>query len=178
MADAETAQTDAASNRGAAVNAMRKRVRGLISELEGLIENDDSRWEGFGLNIPANPSAPESVASVAVASLGNGRIELSWPYATRAVRYRVEGKITGVDADFKNLGSFKDLGTILKGFTAGQTVQVRIVAGNEGEVCNLARASAARRWEKRVAIRETFVPLHPAAFAHPAGRRVVGITFP
>ena len=132
VANAETAMTDAASHRGAAVNALRKRVRGLISELEGLIADDDSRWEGFGLNIPANPSAPEAVASVTAAALGNGRIELAWDYAVRAVRYRVEGKITGVDADFKNLGSFKDLGGIVKGFTAGQTVQVRIVAGNDG----------------------------------------------
>ena len=132
VADSEKAQTDAGSARGAAANALRKRVRGLISELEGLIENDDSRWEGFGLNIPGNPSAPEAVTSVTAAALGNGRIELAWPYAVRAVRYRVEGKITGVDADFKNLGSFKDLGTILKGFAATQVVQLRIVAGNDG----------------------------------------------
>ena len=119
VAEAESQQTDAMSTRGNAANALRKRVRGLISELEGLIEDDDSRYEALGLNIPANPSAPESVAIVTAAALGNGRIEGAWPYTTRAVRYRVEGKITGVDADFKNLGSFKDLGAILKGFTAG-----------------------------------------------------------
>ena len=132
VAEAESQQTDAMSTRGNAANALRKRVRGLISELEGLIEDDDSRYEALGLNIPANPSAPESVAIVTAAALGNGRIEGAWPYTTRAVRYRVEGKITGVDADFKNLGSFKDLGAILKGFTAGQTVQVRVVASNDG----------------------------------------------
>ena len=132
LAAVEAALSDSFSVRGAAANALRKRVRGFINELSDLIEDDDSRWELFGLNIPANPSAPESVASVTAAALGNGRFEVAWPYTTRAVRYRVEGKITGVDADFKSLGSFKDLGTILKGFTAGQVVQLRIVAGNDG----------------------------------------------
>jgi hypothetical protein len=132
VANAETAWSDARSARGSAVNALRKRVRGLITELEGLIEDDDSRWEGFGLNVPANPSAPEPVGSVTAAPLGNGRIELSWPYATRAVRFRVQTMITGVDAEWQNKSSSKDLQTILKGFTAGQTVKVRIVAGNDG----------------------------------------------
>ena len=40
--------------------------------------------------------------------------------------------IVGVDADFVGRGSFKDLEVILKGFTAGQTVKVRVVAGNDG----------------------------------------------
>jgi hypothetical protein len=72
------------------------------------------------------------VASVTVGALGNGRIEAGWPYATRAVRFRVETYITGVDTAWQNKGSFKDLEAILKGFTAGQTVKMRVVAGNDG----------------------------------------------
>ncbi len=131
-ADADSAQTTAFNNRAAAVTALRNRVRGLIQELGKLIAADDPRWEAFGLNIPANPSAPEPVASVTAAALGNGRIEVSWPYATRAVRYRVETFITGVDEEWQNKGSFKDLETNLKGFTAGQTVKVRVIAANDG----------------------------------------------
>ena len=97
------------------------------------------RYEAFGLNIPANPSAPEPVDSVTAAPLGNGRFELHWPYATRAVRYRVETFIVGVDTEFQNKGSFKDLGTIVKGFTAGQTVEVRIVAGKTAAMPRRAR---------------------------------------
>jgi hypothetical protein len=132
VANAEQAQTDALDARRDAVDLLRKRVRGLIKELEELIADDDSRYEAFGLNIPANPSAPESVASVTAAPLGNGRFTATWPYATRAIRFRVETFIVNVDEDWKNKGSFKDLEAILKGFTAGQTVKVRIVAGNDG----------------------------------------------
>jgi transposase len=132
IADAESAQTTALTNQTDAADGLRKRVRGLINELDELIEDDDARWEAFGLNIPANPSAPESVASVTAAPLGNGRFTATWPYATRAIRYRAETFIVGVDTEWKNKGSFKDLEAILKGFTAGQTVKVRIVAGNDG----------------------------------------------
>ncbi len=132
VADAESGQTTAMNVRRDAVDLLRKRVRGLINELGDLIADDDPRWEAFGLNIPANPSAPDPVTSVTVAALGNGRIEMSWAYATRALRFRVETFITAVDTEWQAKGSFKDLEAILKGFTAAQVVKVRVIAGNDG----------------------------------------------
>ena len=132
IANAETAQTDAIDARTTAEDGLRKRVRGLIGELETLIADDDSRWEAFGLNIPANPHAPEAVSAVTLETLSGHRLGASWPYAVRATRYRVEIKVIGVDADFRNAGSAKDLEMTLKGFTAGQVVKVRIVSGNDG----------------------------------------------
>ena len=133
VANAESAQTTAFSNRTTAENALRKRVRGLINELEGgLLADDDARWEDFGLNIPANPSAPESVASVTLAPASANRLEVSWPYAVRAIRYIIEIFIVGVDTEWRTGANSKDLTVILKGFTAGQTVKVRVVAANDG----------------------------------------------
>lgn len=65
-------------------------------------------------------------------ALGGGRIEVGWPYATRAIRYRIETLITGVDTEWQLKWSFHDLEAILKNFTAGQQVKVRVVAGNDG----------------------------------------------
>ncbi len=132
MGAAESALNTAFDNRTLAEGALRTRVRGLIDELGRLMADDDARWEEFGLNIPAHPSAPESVASVTVEAMTNHRIGVAWSYATRALRFRVETFVEGVDTEWQNKGSFKDLETILKGFTAGQTVKVRIVAGNDG----------------------------------------------
>lgn len=132
VANAETAQTTSFNVRAGKAKALRKRVRGLIDELSGLIEDNDPRWEAFGLNIPGNPSTPVPVASVTLEVLSNHRVGCSWPYATRAIRFRVETFIAGVDTEWQNKGSFKDLETILKGFTAGQVVKVRVVAGNDG----------------------------------------------
>ena len=132
VANSESAQTTAFANRTTAEGALRKRVRGLINELEGLISDDDARWEDFGLNIPANPSAPESVASVTLAPASANRLEVTWPYAVRATRYIIEILIVGVDPDWHTAANSKDLTVILKGFTAGQTVKVRVVAANDG----------------------------------------------
>ena len=132
VANAESAQTTAFTNRTTAENALRKRVRGLIDELDGLIALDDPRWEDFGLNIPANPSAPESVTSVTLAPASANRLEVTWPYAVRALRYIIEIFIVGVDTEWRNGGKSKDLAVILKGFTAGQIVKVRVVAVNDG----------------------------------------------
>ncbi len=133
VANAESAQTTAFTNRTNAENTLRKRVRGLINELEGgLLADDDARWEDFGLNIPANPSAPESVTSVTLAPASANRLEVSWPYAVRAIRYIIEILIVGVDTEWRTGANSKDLTVILKGFTAGQTVKVRVVAANDG----------------------------------------------
>jgi hypothetical protein len=132
VSDAESAQTAAFLTRSATADSLRKRVRGLISELETLIAADDPRWESFGLNIPANPSSPEPVASVTAVAVSNSRIELSYSYATRAIRYRIEQFIVGVDTEWQNKASAKDLEIILKGYTAGQVVKLRVVASNDG----------------------------------------------
>lgn len=132
VSNAESAQTAALNTRNAATDALRKRVRGLINELEQLLADDDPRWEDFGLNIPASPTAPVPVATVTLEILSQHRIYVTWSYAVRAVRYRVETKIAGVDDEFVGRGSFKDLEATLKGFTAGQTVKVRVIAGNDG----------------------------------------------
>jgi hypothetical protein len=129
---AGSALTTAKNTRDDAAGPLRKRVRGLIGELETLLADDDPLWEAFGLNVPANPSAPEPVASVTVTPTSNHRLEVAWPYAVRAVRYRVETMIVGVDEDWVNKASSKELEIILKGFTAGQVVKVRVVAGNDG----------------------------------------------
>lgn len=132
VADAETAKTQAMEGRLAAADALRRRVRGLIGELETLISDDDARWEAFGLNIPGHPTAPEPVASVTVTPTSNHRLEVAWPYATRATRYRVLDKVAGVDTEFKARATVKDLEVILKGYTAGQSVEVQVIAANEG----------------------------------------------
>jgi hypothetical protein len=132
LANAESAQTTAFTNRTNAENSLRKRVRGLIDELDGLIAADDPRWEDFGLNIPANPSAPQSVASVSVTQASNHRLEVTWPYAVRAMRYIIEIFIVGLDTEWRTGATSKDLTVILKNLTAGQTVKARVVAVNDG----------------------------------------------
>jgi hypothetical protein len=132
VANAESAQTLAFTARTAATDTLRKRVRGLIDELTLLLAPDDAKWEDFGLSIPANPAAPEQVASVSASALGNGRLEVSYAYATRAVRFRIEVFIVGVDTDWHPGKTVKDLEAILPGFTAGQVVKVRVIAANDG----------------------------------------------
>jgi hypothetical protein len=48
------------------------------------------------------------------------------------VRYKVESFILGVDTEWQNKASAKDLEVILKGYTAGQQVKLRVIASNDG----------------------------------------------
>lgn len=142
LSDAREDHGNAKTNRGtklalrdAAFKSLRKRIRGLIEELSTLIADDDPRWEDFGLTIPANPSAPEGIASLTAEATGGGKIHVEWAYATRMTGTRLLTKRTTgatLDDDFINAGTADGLEKTLPGFTPGVTVQVKAVPYNEG----------------------------------------------
>ena len=132
---AETAVTAAKNTLRTAMKALRKRVRGLINELEEILADDDPRWETFGLNIPANPSAPEGIASLTATAAGGGKIHLMWSYATRMVSTRILTKRTTgaeIDDDFVSAGTTGGLEKTLEGFVAGVIVLVKVIPYNDG----------------------------------------------
>lgn len=132
MNTANSAQTTAEKNKEAALKTLRKRVRGLIDELGTLIADDDERYEHFGLNIPANPTAPEGITSLTATATGGGKIHLEWPYATRMTGTRIMTKLIPQDDDFSSRGTADGLEKTLTGFTPGQQLQCKVIPYNDG----------------------------------------------
>lgn len=128
----ESDQANCKTLRDADKDALSAEVSGTISELRGLLADDDPRWENFGLSIPAHPNAPEPVASLTVTSVGEGREELSWSAAVRAGYYRLFIKIEGVDTDFRFLKRDTDLDHVISGLTPGATISLYVIAANAG----------------------------------------------
>ncbi len=129
---AVTAESNALASRKAAMKSLRKRIRGLIDELGTLIAEDDTRYESFGLNVPANPTAPLGIADLILTLPGNGKIHAAWPYATRMGGTRLLTKRQGIDLVFQNAGTADGLEKTLEGFTAGQLVDVQAIPYNDG----------------------------------------------
>ncbi len=127
----EQAVTDAKAAEAAAMKTLRKRVRGLIDELGQLLADDDSRYEAFGLNIPAQPSAPEGIASLTAVAQGGGKFHGSWPYATRMTGTRIMGKHIGVDDEPHSLGTAEGLEKTFTGLAPGQW-ELSAISYNEG----------------------------------------------
>ena len=127
----EQAVTDARADEAAAVKMLRKRVRGLIDELGQLLADDDSRYEAFGLNIPAHPSAPEGIASLTAVAQGGGKFHGSWPYATRMTGTRIMGKHIGVDDEPHSLGTAEGLEKTFSGLAPG-TWELSAISYNDG----------------------------------------------
>jgi hypothetical protein len=128
----EADQANCKNLRDADKEALAEEVSGMITELRGLLAADDPRWEAFGLNIPANPRAPEPVTVLSLVPGLPGRLELTWEAATRASYYRLFIQVVGVDADFRYLARDKDLDHSIKDQTPGSTVKVYVIAANEG----------------------------------------------
>ena len=127
----EQAQAAAKLVRDADVEALYQEVSATIDELRDLLAPDDTRWELFGLNIPANPSPPEGVASLTLLPAGTGRLLAQWPYAVRAEYYRLFLKRLGMDDEPVNIADPRDLEHTLKNLEPGTTVEVHIVPMNE-----------------------------------------------
>ena len=131
LAQKTTDQTTKLQARDVAEANLRKRVRGLINELETLLADDDPRWHAFGLNMPADPDTPEAVASVTLTENMAGKVVVTWPRARRATRYRIFKQVVTVDPDFVFAETVHDLEAMLEGLPSGQTLKVYIVAAND-----------------------------------------------
>ncbi len=121
---------DAKVARDNAVENLRSRMRGLITELETLLADDDPRWHAFGLSRPADEETPEAPSfTTAIASTpGTGLID--WDDALRADHYRVWILIVGVDEDFHAVETVNDSDATLTGLPTGATVKVRVTSVN------------------------------------------------
>lgn len=128
----EGEQTVTKASRDADVAALYDEESMTIAELHDCLEDADPRWELFGLNIPANPNAPEGVSALTVTAAGAGKEHAEWPYAVRADYYRVFLKRIGTDTDFVNLADPKDLEFMLKELATGSTIEVYVVPMNDG----------------------------------------------
>ncbi len=129
---ADSGVTTAKNTLTSTMKTLRKRVRGLIVELGTLMADDDARWEQFGLNIPANPSAPEAIEDLTLTALGGARVLAQWPYATRMTGTRIMLKRIGTDDDPVSAGSVGGLEKVLAALTVGQTIEVFVIAHNDG----------------------------------------------
>lgn len=118
--------------RDADVEALYDEVSGTIGEIGDRLDDDDARWELFGLNIPANPNPPLGVTSLTLTPAGTGRELAQWPYAVRAEYYRLFLKREGIDADFVNIADPKDLEYTIKNLNPGDIIHAYVVPMNDG----------------------------------------------
>lgn len=130
--DAKTAAVTTKAQAGqATLKNLRKRVRGLIDELNTLLEADDPRWHEFGLSMPSDPDTPEAVENLVLTPNMAGKVFATWERATRATRYRVFQQVLTVDAEPMNVETVHDLQFMLAGLPTGKTVRVFIIAAND-----------------------------------------------
>ncbi len=135
LGNAKTNQTTKLNLRDTAFKTLRRRIRGLIDELDTLMADDDARWEDFGLTIPANPSAPDGITSLTAAAAGTGKLHAEWTYATlmtgtRLMTRRISGSTT--DPEFINADSADGLEKTLPGFAPGAVVKMKVIPYNDG----------------------------------------------
>jgi hypothetical protein len=110
---------------------LRRRMTGLITELETLISDDDPRWHAFGLNRPADAETPEAPSFTTVVPGPNSTLLVDWDDALRADRWRVWIKVAGVDNDFRAAITVTESDATLTGLPVGASVEVRVTSVNE-----------------------------------------------
>ncbi len=129
--DAGTVQQTALMTKEAAFQTLRRRLIALVDELQLLLADDDPRWETFGLNVPANPRAPDAATNLTLTPAGPGRVLAEWDRGTRSTNDRVLIQVVGVDTDYHEYAkSGGDSQEVIKAQTPGATLKVKIVALN------------------------------------------------
>jgi len=116
--------------RDAAVESLRKRLRGLVSELEQLIGEDDERWLDFGFKIPGSEQTPEAPTDLTLHGGAPGHLVAGWAGGARATHFRVYKQVPGSE-EFVLAASVSDNDADLNTFTPGAHVKVRVTAVND-----------------------------------------------
>ena len=117
--------------RDAAIEALKTRMRGLISELDQLLGDTDPRWDAFGLNAPGAAETPDTPEALVLTPGAPGTLLADWADARLAARYRVWIQIVGVDTDFRAAATVTDSDATLTALGSGKTVRVRVTAVND-----------------------------------------------
>ena len=115
-----------------AFTQLRKRMRGLISELETVLDPNDSRWLAFGLNVPAADATPEIPEGLVVTLLGPGTAAMHWTASARADRYRIWQKVHGLNNDYVVIETREELDFTAEDLPANSTIDFAISAVNDG----------------------------------------------
>ncbi len=110
---------------------MRKRLRGLIGELEQNLDPLDARWLAFGLNRPGADDPPAAPLNTLATPLGGGQLFLQCDRVPRAKHYQYWIQIVGVDADFRRAETWSAWEKILTGLPPAATVKAKLRAVND-----------------------------------------------
>ena len=132
VTDQETVVKGLFNDRNLEVEALTKRMSGLIAELKLHLDGFDPRWLAFGLNMPDAIETPDQVEHLKATLIGPTAAALKWDAAARADYYRVFKKVHGPDEDYVIVGSPADLDFTLEDLPVGATIDVIVIAVNEG----------------------------------------------
>src|SRR5207249_4343040 len=114
------------ADRNKAVAALRRRMRGLVHELDELLPEDSRLSHKFGLNAPADPETPEAPRELVLTAGAAGHVIALWPRALRADRYEVFRKVLGRDQDFVPVATVKDCAANFNTMRSGDIVLVEV----------------------------------------------------
>jgi len=127
----DTDGTTALNARNVAEEKLRTRLRGLIGELELLIDPLDARWLAFGLKRPGAPDSPDAPENTRVTALGGLKLRVQCDSTPRADYFQVWKKVVGVDADFVLADSPHEPDVILENLPLGAVVEIKMRGVNE-----------------------------------------------
>ena len=126
---------DKSSAKDAAIETLRGRLRGLISELDQLLDGEDRRWHSFGFNMPSEPDTPGQPKNLVVTPLPNQQAQAECDPLSFAENYRFWIQPHGV-SEPQAAGSSREPSFKLENVTPGIRTKVFVSAvnkaGNEG----------------------------------------------
>ncbi len=115
----------------AAEAAFRKRYRGVIKELEDILEDEDPKWYDFGLSRPADPAQPGQPANVHATGLGSARVLVQIDGARRANSFNYYKKVVNVDPEPVKLLNSPGKQQTFENLPVGATIEFTVTGVND-----------------------------------------------
>ncbi len=127
----EATRQTAKTTRDQTEAALRRRLTGLLGELNQLLDPLSPHWVTFGFRKPGAPDAPDPVKSLTATALGGGRVKLDYPAAARAERYQIWRVTDPVTGAAELVDRTEQTSYLLENQTVGATLLLQVRAVNE-----------------------------------------------
>jgi hypothetical protein len=109
----------------------RRRYRAVVNELDGLLDDEDSRWYQFGLNRPADPATPGAPLSLQASAIGGGKVLAQISGARRANSFNYYRQVVGADAEPVQVENTPGTQLVIEGLPVGATVKITVTGVND-----------------------------------------------
>jgi hypothetical protein len=135
--------------RNQAARKLRRRIRGLINELNEVVDENSTIYLSFGLNIPGAKARPQKPQNIQIGLRDEKMMQVKWDREPGVEYYRVWKRDAAENAEFVVIGSSKDTSFVMEISAVNTDFDLAVTSVNERGESGLSKILRVKRGQEQ-----------------------------